>query len=178
MASSLRRQAKGYRKHNAASGKYADVVATSDGCRAGGIERIGVAGAVCLNRLVKSRASDRVASDVVLVKQVVEAQAELGLVEAPTRSDRVIEVGICLVERVDGGLVVIGAVIRIERANALVEYTEVPALALIGGGYGLRVGGRAGDPQTGGRGNDDRRTSAIRRSAVDAEISDVVGTTD
>jgi hypothetical protein len=35
-ALSLGRQAKGYRKHDATSGNYADVVATSDGCRAGG----------------------------------------------------------------------------------------------------------------------------------------------
>lgn len=177
-ALSLRRQSEGYRKHNAASWKYADVIATSDRCRAGGIERIGVAGAVSLDRLGKSRASDGVASDVVLVEQVVEAQAELGLVEAAARSDRVIEVGICLVERVDGGLVVIGAVVRVERADALVEHTRVPALALIGDAFGLGVGGRAGDPQTGGRGDNDWRTSAIRRSAVDAHISDVGGTTD
>ena len=153
----LRRQAKGYRKHNAASGKHADVVSTSDGCRACGIERIGVAGAVGLDRLGKSRASDRVAGDVVLVEQVVDAQAELGLVEAAARSNRVIEVGVCLVERVDGGLVVIGAVVSVEHADALVEHTKVPALVLIGDRYGLGVGGRVGDPQTGGSDDVDLR---------------------
>src|SRR5260370_28199697 len=173
----FRRQSKGYRKHNAASRKYADVVTTGDRRRARGGERIGVAGAVGLNRLGKCRASDGVASDIVLVEQVVEAQAELGLVEATARADRVIEVGICLVERVDGGLVVIGAVVRVERADALVEHTKVPSLALIGNAFGLGVGGRAGYPQTGRRGDDDRRTSAIRRSAVDAQIADVGGTT-
>jgi hypothetical protein len=32
----LRGQSKGYRKHNAASGNYADVIATSDRCSASG----------------------------------------------------------------------------------------------------------------------------------------------
>ena len=72
-ALSFRRQSKGYRKHNAPSGKYADVVATSHGCRAGGSERIGVAGAVGLDRLGKSSSSDGIARNTVLVEQVVEA---------------------------------------------------------------------------------------------------------
>src|SRR5260370_32916495 len=87
-ALSLRRQSKSYRKHYAASGKHADIVATGDWCRTSCGERIGVAGAIGLDRLGKSRASDGVASDIVLVEQVVEAQAELGLVEAAVRSDR------------------------------------------------------------------------------------------
>ena len=82
-----------------------------------------------------------------------------------------------MVERTDGGLVVIGTVVLVERPDALVEHAKVPALALIGDTFGLGVGGRAGDPQTGGCGDDDRRTSAIRRSAVDAHISYVGGTT-
>ncbi len=172
-ASSLRRQSKGYRKHNAASGKYADVVATSDGCRAGSIERIGVAGAIGLDRLGKSRASDGVASDVVLVEQVVKTQTDLGLIEAAARSDCVIEVSVCLVERIDGGLVVIGTIVRVERADALVEHTKVPALTLIRDPFGLGVGGRIGDAETGGRCDDDRRTSTIRRRAVDAQVADV-----
>src|SRR5258707_15127067 len=69
---SLRRQSEGYSKHNAASWKYADVIATSDRCRAGGMETIVVARAVSLDRLGKSRASDGVATEVVLVAQVVE----------------------------------------------------------------------------------------------------------
>src|ERR1700751_5568091 len=85
---SLRRQSKRYRKHDAASGKYADVVGTGDGRRTGGGEGVDVAGAVGLDRLDKSRPSDGVAGDVVLVEQVIEAQAKLGLVEAPVRSDR------------------------------------------------------------------------------------------
>jgi len=56
----------------------------------------------------------------VLVEQVVEAQAKLGLIEAAVRSDRVIEVGVCLVEGVDGGLVVIRAVVLVERAERFV----------------------------------------------------------
>src|SRR5260370_19918181 len=177
-ALSLRRQSKSYRKHYAASGKHADIVATGDWCRTSCGERVDVAGAVGLDRLGRSRASDGVAGDVLLVEKVVEAQAELSLVESAARSNRVVEVGICLVERVDGGLVVIGAVVLVERADALVKHAEIPALALIGDAFGLGIGRRAGDPQTGGRGDDDRRTSAIRRGAVDAHISDVGGTTD
>src|ERR1700716_1660422 len=114
-ALSFRRQPKGYRKHYAAAGKYADVVATGDRCRARGGEGVGVAGAVGLDRLGKCRARDGVASDVVLVEQVVETQAELGLIEATVGSDCVIEVGIGLVECANGGLVVVGAVFLIER---------------------------------------------------------------
>src|ERR1700724_2938090 len=125
-ALSFRRQSKGYCKHNAASGKYADVIAAGDGCRARGSERIGVARAVGLDRLGKSSSSDGIACNTVLVEHVVEAHAKLGLVEAAVRSDRVIEVGVCLVERVDGGLVVIGAVVRVERADSLVEHTKIP----------------------------------------------------
>src|SRR5260370_29039514 len=158
---SLRRQSKSYRKHNAASGKYDDVVPSSDGCRPRGGEGVGVRGTVGCDRLGKSRASDGVAGDVVFVEQVVEAQADLGLVEAAVRSNRVIEVGVCLVERVDGGLVVIGAVVLVKRADTLVEHTKVPALALIRDTFGLSVGGRVGDPETGGRGDGDRCTGAV-----------------
>lgn len=67
-ALSFGRQSKGYRKHYAASWKYADVVSAGNWCGTSGGERIGIAGAVGLDRLGESRASDGVASDVVLVE--------------------------------------------------------------------------------------------------------------
>src|SRR3989442_6172068 len=87
----LRRQSKGYRKHNAASGKHADVVAAGDGRRTGGSEGVGVGGAVGCDRLGESRASNGVTGDAVLVEEIVERQTELSLVEAAARSERVIE---------------------------------------------------------------------------------------
>src|SRR5260370_17110225 len=85
----FRRQSKGYRKHNAASRKYADVVTTGDRRRARGGERIGVAGAVGLNRLGKCRASDGAPNDIVLFEQAVQSQHSLRLAYAtalPTRA--------------------------------------------------------------------------------------------
>jgi hypothetical protein len=64
-ALSLRGQSKGHRKHNAASGNYADVIAASDGCRACGVEGISVVGAVGHDGLDKNGAGDRIAGDAV-----------------------------------------------------------------------------------------------------------------
>ena len=112
------------------------------------------------------------------VEQVIEAQTKLGLVESSVCTNRVIEVGIRLVERVNGCLVVIGTVVRIKCADTFVEHTEIPALALIGDALGLSVGGCVRDPQTGGRGDDNRCTCAVRRSAIDAQIADIRCATD
>ena len=170
-ALSLRRQSKSYREHYAAPRKDADVVSTGDRCRTGGIERIGVAGAVGLDRLGKGCAGDRVASDIVLIEKIVEAQTKLGLVEAAAGSDCVIEVGVGLVERVDGGLVVIAAVVLVERADALVEHTKVPAFVLIGDGNGLGVRGRTSDPQPGGRDDVELRVEDVQAGAPPLQLT-------
>jgi hypothetical protein len=144
-ALSLRGQSKGYRKHNAASGNHADVIATSDGRRASGAEGVGVGGAVGRDGLGKSRASDGIAGDAVLVEDIVEGQTELSLIEAAACSECVVEEGIRDREGIDRGLVVILAVVLIESTDALVEQTKIPALALIGNAFGLDVGRSVGD---------------------------------
>src|SRR5882762_61499 len=125
-ALSLRRQSKGYRQHNAAAGKYADVVATSDGGRTAGVERISVGSAVGCDRLGKSRTSDFVAGDAVLVEDVVEAQSDFRLIEVPACPQGVVQVGIRDGKGIDRGLVVIGAVVLVEGTDALVEHAEIP----------------------------------------------------
>ena len=154
---SLRRQSKGYRKHNAASGKYADVVATGDWGLTGGVERISVSRAVGLDRLGKSRTSDFVAGDAVLVEEVIEAQSEFRLIEASACPQGIVQEGIRDGKGIDRGLVVIGAVVLVEGTDALVEQAEIPAFTLIGDAFGLDVAGGVGDPQTGGSDDVDLR---------------------
>ena len=88
---SLRRQSKGNRKHNAASGKDADVVTAADRCRTSGSEGIGIGGSVSRNQLSKRFAKDGVAGNVVLVKNIVEGQTKFRLIEAPPGPDCVVE---------------------------------------------------------------------------------------
>ena len=82
------------------------------------------------------------------VEQVVEAQADLGLIEARAVADGVVQVGVGEAERVNRGLVVIARCRRVELgADALVEDTDVPSRLLIGEAFGLGVGGRLRDPE-------------------------------
>jgi hypothetical protein len=154
---SLRRQPKAHRQHNAAAGQDTDVVATGDGGLTGGVERISVSRAVGRDRLGKSRTSDFVAGDAVLVEEVIEAQSEFRLIEASACPQGVVQEGIHDGKRTDNGLVMIGAVVLVDCADALVEHAEIPAFMLIGDTFSFDVGGGVGDPQTGGSDDVDLR---------------------
>jgi len=121
--------------------------------------------------LGKSGTGDGISGDAVLVKEIVEGQTELGLIDATACSEYVVEESVGYREGIDHGLVVILAIVLIESTDSFVEETKIiPALALIGHPFGLDVGRRVGYPQTRGCGNADWRTGAVLRSAVDVKF--------
>src|SRR6202012_5727716 len=71
-----------HRQHHATPRKNADVISTVDGRGASSAEGIGIGCAVRIDRKRCRGTCDAVARDVVLVEQIVEAQAEIRLVEA------------------------------------------------------------------------------------------------
>jgi len=116
------------------------------------VERVDVGGAIGAQLECVCIAGDVVASNVVLIEEVVEAQADLGLVEAPTVAHGVVEEEVAEREGINGGLIVVSAIVLVESADAFVEDAEVKALMLPGNCFGFGVGRRVGDPQAGGRG--------------------------
>src|ERR1700679_515032 len=107
----VRAEAEDDRYHDAAARKDGEVIGTIDRRGPVGHERIGVAvgGAVdCLGkRSGVRRSGDGVAVDGVLVEEIVEAEAELGLIEHAATANGVVEEEVGNAEGVDRSLVVI-----------------------------------------------------------------------
>lgn len=78
-----------------------------------------------------------------LVKQVVDSDAELGAAQERRLFDGVVEEQVGDVERIDGYRLVLGAVVVIELADSLVEETDVPVTVEVGDadGFGIMRGG-------------------------------------
>jgi hypothetical protein len=142
----LGRQAKRYREHDAASGEDTDVVLTVDGGWARGVERVRVRGAIGGDVLREGAAGQRDAGDGRGVEDVVEAQAELGLVKAAAAAESVVDEGVGHAETPDRVLVVVCAVVDVLLADALVEEGGIPTMVLIGCADSFDVGGSLLNP--------------------------------
>src|SRR5580658_3406678 len=113
MELTLRCEAEGNRQHDAAPGEDTDIVLTVDGGWAGGVERVRVRGAIGRDVLRERTAGQRDAGGGRGVEDVVEAQAELGLVKAAAGSESVVDEGVRHVEAWDGELIVVSAVVDV-----------------------------------------------------------------
>ena len=120
---------------------------------------------------VRGLPASEYAGDGVRVEEVVEAQSELGLVEAAAAAERVVDVGVCDVETGDRGLVVVCAVVEVLLADALVEEGDIPTVVLVGCADGFDVAWSLLDPQTGGCGDVDlRRGGSTARAGVATDV--------
>src|SRR5579875_32494 len=146
----LRAGAQGYGEHDTAGGEDAYVVLAVDAGLAVGGEGIGVGGAIRGDGLGCGAVDQCDAGDAVLVEEVVEAEAELGAVEAAAAAQGVVDEEIADVEGGDGELVVIRPVVLVFGADALVEEAGIPVAVLVGETFGFDVGGGLCDVEAAG----------------------------
>src|SRR5215469_5705720 len=175
--SAPRRGAEGDGEHDAACGKNADVVLSV--YRRGAVERISVGGSVCSDVVSDCAVGVGEAGDAVLIEEIVDAEAKLRAVEAARAADGVVEEDVGDVEGIDGGLVVIGAVVLVLSADALVEEGSVPGAALIGEADGFDVRGSLLNPHAAGHVDGDgwcrRRATGSAGGAADCLRAGVDG---